>query len=161
MRSDKCGQTRRARSTREPHWSSRAHFDRVLGRLAHGLARVSAERSRVVAIYLVSRARSHVLGRSVRPAEIDRTLMRRNRLILTNRSADRTAWSTLLNYLRFIKYISNAVPCECVRARFHKHDERARTNVGRISLSRVCARACAAPLCTIRVRVCTTAVHNV
>lgn len=39
------------------------------------------------------------------------TLMRRNRLILTSRNSDRTARSTLLNYLGFIKYISNATEC--------------------------------------------------
>lgn len=70
--------------------------------------------------------------------------MRRNRLILTNRSADRTAWSTLLNYLRFIKYISNAAPRGCMRARaraqFHRHGER-REAITRVRV-RVHPRAC-------------------
>lgn len=43
--------------------------------------------------------------------------MRRNRLIPTNRNVDRMAWSTLLNYLRFIKYISNSGECRA-RASF-------------------------------------------
>lgn len=95
--------------------------------------------------------------------------MRRNRLILTNRNADRTARSTLLNYLRFIKYISNAEPCECVlsariRARAREcaipsarreHDER------REDTPMSCIRACVFARSAIRVRVCTTAVHNV
>lgn len=106
-------------------------------RLARGLAR-NARGLRLG--YLVSLARVFPCPRPVRPAEIDRTLMRRNRLILTNRSADRTAWSTLLNYLRFIKYISNAVLYECAdararaRAQFHCHDVQ-RTR------ERICVRA--------------------
>jgi len=149
----------------------RGHFDRSTvgdeAGLARGLARVNAERSRALRAYLSSLSRAHefscVLGRS---AEIDRTLMRRNRLILTNRSADRTAWSTLLNYLRFIKYISNAAPrgctrtCACVRARARAIPPVRRERVGRISRVYVCARA-RARVRALRARVCTTAVHNV
>ena len=145
----------------------RGHFDRSTvgdeAGLARGLARVNAERSRALRAYLSSLSHAHefscVLGRS---AEIDRTLMRWNRLILTNRSADRTAWSTLLNYLRFIKYISNAAPrgctCACVRARARAIPPVRRERVGRISRVYVCVRA---RVRALRARVCTTAVHNV
>jgi len=97
--------------------------------------------------------------------------MRRNRLILTNRSADRTAWSTLLNYLRFIKYISNAAPRGCVRATYVRVRVRVRARARARAIPparqaqggyraytsvRVHPRARA-----LRTRVCTTAVHNV